>query len=118
MNINYRGSFGFGLDYQKALVGKCGRLDVDDCVEAILRAPEIGFDPENVFLYGGSHGGYLITKLVEDERLSGKIRASIAINSVIYMNLMIYNSDIPEWAWASFRGTEYNLQDEVSLSVF
>lgn len=113
MSINYRGSFGYGWDYQNSLVGNCGRMDVDDCVEAILRSEEVGLDPSNVFLYGGSHGGYLISKLVEDERLSGKIRASIALNSVIYMNMMIYNSDIPEWAWASFKGTEYKYKDTV-----
>ena len=37
MKVNYRGSFGFGKDFQDSLIGQSGRADVDDCVEAILR---------------------------------------------------------------------------------
>ena len=65
--------------------------------------------------FGGSHGGYLISKLIEDERIASKIKASVLLNPVIFLNFMIHNSDIPEWAYATFLGKEKNLSQMVSL---
>lgn len=114
MSINYPGSFGFGSDYQASLVGQGGNLDVEDCIEAILKAEEFGLDPENLFLIGGSYGGYLISKLIEDSRLSGRIRASIMLNSVVYADFGALNTDIPEWSWATYLGKDKCLSQMVS----
>lgn len=113
MSINYPGSFGYGSDYQASLVGQGGRLDVDTCIEAILKAEEFGLDPENVFLIGGSYGGYLISKLIEDSRLKGRIRASVMLNSVIFVDFSAKNTDIPEWSWATYLGKDKGLSEMV-----
>ena len=58
--LNYRGSTGFGREYEQAIWGKVGRCELDDLVaarEALVRAGIA--HPERVVLNGGSYGGYL-----------------------------------------------------------
>ena len=58
--LNYRGSTGFGRDYEQAIWGNVGRCELDDMVaarEALVRAGIA--DPGRVVLNGGSYGGYL-----------------------------------------------------------
>jgi acylaminoacyl-peptidase len=58
--VNYTGSIGFGDDSINELVGKIGSLDVTDVHAAALWASlQPGIDCKNIFLYGGSHGGFL-----------------------------------------------------------
>jgi dipeptidyl aminopeptidase/acylaminoacyl peptidase len=58
--LNFRGSTGFGSEYEQAIWGRVGRSELDDMVAAreVLVASEIA-DPERVVLHGGSYGGYL-----------------------------------------------------------
>jgi dipeptidyl aminopeptidase/acylaminoacyl peptidase len=58
--LNYRGSTGFGREYEQAIWGKVGRCELDDMVaarEALIRAGIA--DSHRVVLHGGSYGGYL-----------------------------------------------------------
>jgi dienelactone hydrolase len=58
--LNYRGSTGFGREYEQAIWGKVGRRELEDMVaarEALVR--EGIADPDRVVLHGGSYGGYL-----------------------------------------------------------
>jgi len=54
---------GFGQRFASALPGRVGITDVQDCKLAIDRAVERLHCP-SVFLYGGSHGGFLAAHLV------------------------------------------------------
>jgi dipeptidyl aminopeptidase/acylaminoacyl peptidase len=59
VDVNYRGSTGFGRDYRRALRGAWGQADVEDCVEAARwLAGQGGADPERFAISGGSAGGY------------------------------------------------------------
>jgi dipeptidyl aminopeptidase/acylaminoacyl peptidase len=58
--LNYRGSIGLGRDYEQALWGNVGRLELTDMVAAREALVGAGVaDPERVVLHGGSYGGYL-----------------------------------------------------------
>lgn len=58
--VNYTGSIGFGEDSIQSLIGQIGSLDVEDVHSAAIWASkQSGIDPKKVFIYGGSHGGFL-----------------------------------------------------------
>ncbi|KAJ2929491.1 hypothetical protein H1R20_g7597, partial [Candolleomyces eurysporus] len=60
--LNYTGSLGFGEASIRALLGNCGRLDVDDCMASVEHLIKLGIaedGPGKLFVMGGSHGGFL-----------------------------------------------------------
>jgi dienelactone hydrolase len=58
--LNYRGSTGFGREYEQAIWGEVGRRELDDMVAARETLVREGIaDPDRVVLHGGSYGGYL-----------------------------------------------------------
>ena len=60
MDVNYRGSTGFGRAYRNALRGRWGDADVVDCVNAARYLVAEGLaDPERLAIRGGSAGGYV-----------------------------------------------------------
>ncbi len=59
VDVDYRGSSGYGRPYRDALRGKWGVYDVDDCVAAARFLVERGdVDPARMAIKGGSAGGY------------------------------------------------------------
>ncbi|MCY4194358.1 MAG: prolyl oligopeptidase family serine peptidase, partial [bacterium] len=59
VDVNYRGSTGYGTAYREALRGRWGVSDVDDCVAAarhLVRAGEV--DGDRLIIRGASAGGY------------------------------------------------------------
>ncbi len=74
MNVDYRGSAGYGRDWRTAIYRHMGGRDLQDYVDAsrYLQA-EHGIDPERTFIYGGSYGGFLTLMglFTEPERFGG-----------------------------------------------
>ncbi|WP_201303835.1 alpha/beta hydrolase family protein [Alcanivorax xiamenensis] len=61
LDLNYRGSVGFGRAYRQSLAGQWGVSDVDDvlyAVKALIR--ERLADPRRLFLRGQSAGGFTV----------------------------------------------------------
>jgi dipeptidyl aminopeptidase/acylaminoacyl peptidase len=59
VDVNYRGSSGFGRAYRKLLDGQWGIADVDDVVHAAQHLVQQGLaDRERLIVRGGSAGGY------------------------------------------------------------
>ena len=59
VDVNYRGSTGFGRAYRDALKGGWGVVDVADCVNAAKYLAAAGaVDGERFIIRGGSAGGY------------------------------------------------------------
>jgi dipeptidyl aminopeptidase/acylaminoacyl peptidase len=59
VDVNYRGSAGFGRAYRNALRGRWGVVDLDDCINAALYlAGEGHVDGDRLAIRGGSAGGY------------------------------------------------------------
>jgi dipeptidyl aminopeptidase/acylaminoacyl peptidase len=60
LTLNYRGSRGFGRDFEQSIWGDPGRRELDDMVAARGLLVEQGIaDPAAVVPSGGSYGGYL-----------------------------------------------------------
>jgi dipeptidyl aminopeptidase/acylaminoacyl peptidase len=61
LDVNYRGSSGYGRAYRDRLRGEWGVIDVDDCVAGAEHLAQAGrVDPERMFIRGGSAGGYTV----------------------------------------------------------
>lgn len=59
LDVNYRGSTGYGCAYREALRDKWGIYDVDDCIAGARFLVERGdVDPHRLAIRGGSAGGY------------------------------------------------------------
>ena len=59
LDVNYRGSTGYGRAYRDRLRGAWGIVDVGDCIDAARFAADAGLvDPERLAIRGGSAGGY------------------------------------------------------------
>ena len=61
LDVNYRGSTGFGRAYRKALNGTWGEADIADVVAGARHCAATGLaDPARMAIYGGSAGGYVV----------------------------------------------------------
>jgi dipeptidyl aminopeptidase/acylaminoacyl peptidase len=59
VDVNYRGSSGYGRKYRNALRGRWGVVDLDDCINAALFLADAGqVDEDRLGIRGGSAGGY------------------------------------------------------------
>jgi dipeptidyl aminopeptidase/acylaminoacyl peptidase len=61
LDVNYRGSTGFGRAYRESLYGRWGRADVEDCVAGVRYLAGRGLaDANAAFISGGSAGGFTV----------------------------------------------------------
>jgi len=61
LDVNYRGSTGYGRAYRKALDGQWGVVDVADCVAGARRLAEQGMvDSKRMAIRGSSAGGFTV----------------------------------------------------------
>ncbi len=59
VDVDYRGSSGYGRTYREALYGQWGVLDVEDCVSAARYLTDNGpCDPDRILVQGSSAGGF------------------------------------------------------------
>ncbi|PIA67898.1 S9 family peptidase [Ectopseudomonas toyotomiensis] len=73
LDLNYRGSSGYGRDYRLRLAGQWGELEVEDIRATIdALAADGRIDPQRVFVRGGSAGGFsALRALAELPQLRG-----------------------------------------------
>jgi dipeptidyl aminopeptidase/acylaminoacyl peptidase len=61
VDVNYRGSSGFGRAYRRRLDGRWGEIDWRDCVAAAHHLVQEGqADSDHIWIEGGSAGGYVV----------------------------------------------------------
>lgn len=59
LQVNFRGSTGYGQGFVKAAIGEFAGKMHDDLIDAVNWAVEQGYaDPDRVAIFGGSYGGY------------------------------------------------------------
>ncbi|KAF7307875.1 Peptidase-S9 domain-containing protein [Mycena kentingensis (nom. inval.)] len=93
---NYTGSVGFGEACVQALAGKCGSLDVEDCIATARHLVTLGISSEGSgkqFVMGGSHGGFLTAHLIG--QYPDFFTAAAIRNPVMSTDPL--SSDIPDW---------------------
>lgn len=71
LDINYRGSTGYGRDYRMQLRGAWGVADVEDCVSGAAHlASQKRIDPDRVLIAGSSAGGYTVLCVLTFTRIA------------------------------------------------
>lgn len=59
LDVNYRGSTGYGREYMKELRGKWGIVDVEDCAKGAIHMTKLWkADRKRLIIRGGSAGGF------------------------------------------------------------
>ncbi|KAI6003273.1 Alpha/Beta hydrolase protein [Pisolithus orientalis] len=97
---NYTGSMGFGEKYIQALLGRCGELDVGDCIATVRELIKLGISEEGrQVVSGGSHGGFITAHLIG--QYPDVFSAAVLRNPVISVG-EFPTSDIPDWAYGEF----------------
>ncbi|GGO85618.1 peptidase S9 [Marinobacterium nitratireducens] len=80
LDLNYRGSAGFGRAYRHRLAGSWGQTDVEDVAAAIGALVERGaVDPARILIRGNSAGGYTTLNALAS---LGNIRAGASLYGV------------------------------------
>lgn len=60
LDLDYRGSAGYGRDWRTAIYRHMGGRDLQDQVDGSkYLQKEFGIDPERIGIYGGSYGGFI-----------------------------------------------------------
>ena len=60
LDVDYRGSSGYGRDWRTAIYGFMGGRDLDDFVDAArYLVTHEGCSPDRIGIYGGSYGGFI-----------------------------------------------------------
>lgn len=81
LQVNYRGSTGYGRAYAQALRGQWGIYDVQDAVSGARALVERGLvDPEKLVIKGGSAGGYTVLQALVD--FPGFFKAAICLYGI------------------------------------
>ncbi len=81
LEVNYRGSTGYGREYRDALKGNWGIYDVQDSVAGAKHLVSEGLvDGERLVIMGGSAGGFTVLKALED--YPGFFKAGICLFGV------------------------------------
>lgn len=84
LEVNYRGSTGYGKPYMSALRGKWGLLDVEDAIGGARYLIDAQLtDPERLVIMGGSAGGYTVLKTLVDH--PGFFKAALCLYGVSNM---------------------------------
>ena len=61
LDVNHRGSTGYGRAYRQRLLGQWGELDVNDIADGVRFVVDQGWvEADKVFIRGGSAGGYVV----------------------------------------------------------
>ncbi|MGN6313778.1 MAG: alpha/beta fold hydrolase [Rhodanobacteraceae bacterium] len=95
LQVNYRGSGGYGYDFEKAGYREWGGKMQDDVTDATRWAIAQGIaDPNRICIYGGSYGGYAALEgAVKDP---GLYKCAIGYVGVYDLSLMYTRGDIPQ----------------------
>ncbi len=95
LQVNFRGSSGFGLDFERSGHGKWGTMMQDDLTDATRALIESGVaDKQRICIYGHSYGGY--AALMGVIREPGLYQCAIGSMGVYDLPLMFKEGDIAD----------------------
>ncbi len=67
LDVDFRGSTGYGRTFRRANAGEWGHADVHDCIDAGRWAAAQPWSDGRLAVYGGSYGGYLVLCALAEE---------------------------------------------------
>lgn len=107
LQVNYRGSGGYGRTFQESGYRKWGLEMQDDLTDAVAWAIEEGYaDPDSVCIYGASYGGYAT--------LQGLVKTpDLYACGVSYVGV----SDLPKLLDYDTRTTTYGYRDTFMSTI-
>lgn len=81
LDIDYRGSAGYGRDWRTGIYRHMGGKDLSDQVDGVkYLVAEHGVDAENIGIYGGSYGGFITLMALFNE--ADTFKSGAALRSV------------------------------------
>jgi dipeptidyl aminopeptidase/acylaminoacyl peptidase len=87
LDVNYRGSTGFGRHYRGALNGWWGIADVEDCIAGAQSLVEAGIaDPQRLAIRGSSAGGFTVLNTLASSDL---FRCGVTLYGVSDPSLLV-----------------------------
>lgn len=93
LDIDYRGSAGYGRDWRTDVYDFLGGKDMEDHLDAIdFMVKNYAVNPQKVGVYGGSYGGFMAEMLVM--RAPERIAAAAALRPVADWKNYFYSSPI------------------------
>lgn len=96
---NFHGSLGRSRKFVDSLIGRAGTLDIEDCIKTADWAVSQGHvDPSQVYLSGGSHGGFILGHL--SGRYPQRWKAVAMRNPVTHIGEQFVGTDIRDWCCA------------------
>ncbi|MGB0936877.1 MAG: alpha/beta hydrolase family protein [Colwellia sp.] len=98
LQVNFRGSGGYGKKFEKAGYLQWGGQIQHDIIDATQWAIKSGYaNKERVCIYGGSFGGYsaLMSSIIEPDLY----KCTIGVSGVYDLPLMYADGDIPTSLW-------------------
>ena len=100
LQVNFRGSTGFGDAFMEAGYGEWGRVTQQDIVDGTRWAIADGVaDPARIGIYGASFGGY--SAFQAPLVAPGLFRAAIGYVGVYDLDLLYNSGDIPTVRWGA-----------------
>lgn len=108
LNVNYRGSTGFGKTFQEAGYREFGRKMQDDIVDAAQEMVDRGIaDPARIAIYGGSFGGYsALMGVARDPGFFAAAIAYVAASDLEYQTRNAPGAWVPDIAyWSKYIGS-------------
>lgn len=98
LQVNFRGSTGFGSAFEAAGRGEWGGTMQDDVTDATRWAIEHGHaDPLRICIMGESYGGYAaLMGLVREPSL---YRCAVSVSGIASLELMFEEGDVPDARW-------------------
>lgn len=95
LQVNFRGSGGFGLSFKEAGYGKWGTLMQDDITDATQKLINQGIvDPERICIYGASYGAY--AALMGAVREPSLYKCAIGSAGIYNLPMMFVEGDIAD----------------------
>ncbi|MEG3765767.1 S9 family peptidase [Alteromonas sp. 14N.309.X.WAT.G.H12] len=117
LQVNYRGSGGYGNSYQQAGYKHWGDTIQQDIIDGTRYILEQGkTDPDKVCIMGTSFGGY--SAVMSAELAPDLFKCAVATAGVYDLNLMYSEGDIPELLWGKKYLNKAIGSDEAQLAAF
>jgi dipeptidyl aminopeptidase/acylaminoacyl peptidase len=106
---NFRGSFGYGESFARAIMGDWGARGFPDHMAAVERAIELGLaDRDRLAVWGASHGGFATAWVVGHTH---RFRAAVAEASITDLTTAYYLSDAPDFFSRDLGGRPHEIPD-------